>query len=69
MPQGPIAADNLLRISGELGSVYSIVEWNDSAPTDEVARAFFTYSRSLQALLNRWDALRQEGAGMGVAGR
>jgi len=69
MPQGPIAADNLLRISGELGSVYSIVEGNDSAPTDEVARAFFTYSRSLQALLNRWDALRQEGAGMGVAGR
>ncbi len=69
MPQGPIAADNLLRISGELGSVYSIVEGNDSAPTDEVARAFFTYSRSLQALLNRWDALRQEGAGLGVVGR
>ena len=69
MPQGPIVADNLMRISGELGSIYSIVEGNDSAPTEEVARAYFTYSRSLQALLNRWDALRQEGAGMGVVGR
>ena len=37
--------------------------------TDEVARAYFAYSRSLQALLGHWDALRQEGAGMGVVGR
>lgn len=45
------------------------MEGNDSAPTSQVVMAFFNLQRSFQETLGRWDALRQEGAGLGVAGR
>jgi photosystem II stability/assembly factor-like uncharacterized protein len=66
---GPVQESNLLRLSGELGGLYGIVEGNDSAPTSQVAMQFFSLQRSLQDALGRWDALRQEGAGLGVVGR
>jgi hypothetical protein len=58
-----------MRLAGELGGLYGIVEGNDSAPTSQVVMAFFNLQRSFQETLGRWDALRQEGAGLGVAGR
>ncbi|MGA2382736.1 MAG: glycoside hydrolase [Gemmatimonadales bacterium] len=66
---GPVQESNLLRLAGELGGLYGIVEGNDSAPTSQVAMQFFSVQRSLQDALGRWDALRQEGAGLGVVGR
>ncbi|MGD0992135.1 MAG: glycoside hydrolase [Gemmatimonadales bacterium] len=66
---GPVQESNLLRLAGELGGLYGIVEGNDSAPTSQAAMQFFSLQRSLQDALGRWDALRQEGAGLGVVGR
>jgi len=64
-----VPESNLLRLAGELGGLYGIVEGHDSAPTSQVVMSFFNLQRSFQETLGRWDALRQEGAGLGVAGR
>ena len=67
---GPAVApqSNLMRLNGELGGLYGIVEGNDSAPTSQVVLAFFNLQRALQEALGRWDALRQQGAGLGGGG-
>ncbi len=41
----------------------------DSAPTSQVVMAFFNLQHSLQETFGRWDALRQEGAELGVVWR
>ena len=68
-PTGPVPPSDLMRVNGELGALYGIVEGNDSAPTSQLAAAYFTVQLQLQDLLGRWDAVRQEGVGLGVVGR
>ena len=58
-----------MQLAGQLGGMYGVVEGNDSAPTSQVVMAFFNLQRSLQETFGRWDALRQEGAGLRVVGR
>jgi hypothetical protein len=61
--------DNLARVNAALGGLYGIVEGYDGAPTTQAARAVGVAERTLADLLARWDALKREGASLGVPGR
>jgi photosystem II stability/assembly factor-like uncharacterized protein len=66
---GAVPPDNLTRTNGELSTLYRIVEGYDGAPTTEVVRAVGHAERVVTLLLERWEGLKREAAGLGLVGR
>ena len=56
-PPGALA-DNLLRLSGQLQSLYELVEAADVAPTTQAEASIRDRLAALDATLARWSALK-----------
>jgi photosystem II stability/assembly factor-like uncharacterized protein len=53
------AAENLVRLNGELAAVLDIVEGADAEPTTQVVRAAADLERALSAVLSRWSEVQR----------
>jgi hypothetical protein len=53
------AAENLVRLNGEMAAVLDIVEGADAEPTTQVVRAAADLERALAAVLSRWSEVQR----------